>query len=181
MKLIKPGSVSGSIIAPSSKSDFQRAMAAMYLAARSGNYGKVMNPSSCDDAVACLNVVKNLGLVFDVSKDRVTINNYSGIKSRDLNCSEAGLSLRMFSAIAALNREVITLNGEGSLLGRPVAMIESPLRGLGVEVTSNEGLLPVEIKGTIKAGTVEVDASKTSQFLTGLIMALPLCEGGRGD
>jgi 3-phosphoshikimate 1-carboxyvinyltransferase len=56
-------------------------------------------------------------------------------------------------------------------------MIEQPLRDLGVVCQTRDGLLPVSIQGPLQAGRTSVDASATSQFLTGLLMALPLCEG----
>jgi 3-phosphoshikimate 1-carboxyvinyltransferase len=55
-------------------------------------------------------------------------------------------------------------------------MLEAPLRALGVECTTNAGLPPVHVRGPLVGGTVTLDASKTSQFLTGLLFALPLCE-----
>jgi 3-phosphoshikimate 1-carboxyvinyltransferase len=55
-------------------------------------------------------------------------------------------------------------------------MIEEPLRDLGVEVSTQKGFLPVKVKGPYSAGFTFVDGSQSSQFLTGLLMSLPLAE-----
>lgn len=55
-------------------------------------------------------------------------------------------------------------------------MIEKPLKKLGVSVTSNQGKLPVKVCGPLTGGKAHVDGSLSSQFLTGLLMALPLAE-----
>jgi 3-phosphoshikimate 1-carboxyvinyltransferase len=90
-----------------------------------------------------------------------------------LNCGEAGLSLRMFSPIAALWHEKLTLTGEGSLLNRPINMLELPLENLGVNVSTTNGHPPLTVEGPLKGGKATVDGSISSQFLTGLLMALP--------
>ena len=61
-----------------------------------------------------------------------------------LNCGESGLGIRMFSPIASLWREELILTGEGSLLSRPVAMIQGPLKELGVGVITTSRLSAVE-------------------------------------
>jgi 3-phosphoshikimate 1-carboxyvinyltransferase len=53
-------------------------------------------------------------------------------------------------------------------------MVEVPLKQLGVEVTTQNGYLPIQVKGPLKGGDCYVDGSVSSQFLTGLLMALPL-------
>jgi len=68
----------------------------------------------------------------------------------------------------------ITITGKGSLLKRPVGMMESTLSELGVMAKTQNGFLPIKVKGPIKGGTATVDGSVSSQFLSGLLMALPL-------
>lgn len=55
-------------------------------------------------------------------------------------------------------------------------MMEKPLRTLGAKVTSEGGYLPIRIEGPLHGGAVSVDGSLSSQFITGLLMALPLAE-----
>ncbi len=173
-KFIQPTNVKGTIKAPSSKSDMLRAVAAAYL---TGKQCEIVNPSFCEDAKAVFGIVKTLGGQFEKSSEKLTC--IPGAKSSDmmLDCGESGLCIRMFASIAALLDDEVTFTGHGSLLARPISMIEEPLRDLGVECKTKEGLLPVTVKGPLQAGRTEVDASLTSQFLTGLLMALPLCDG----
>jgi 3-phosphoshikimate 1-carboxyvinyltransferase len=56
-------------------------------------------------------------------------------------------------------------------------MMEEPLRRLGAHCKTHEGFPPVVIKGPLRAGNIEIDGSVTSQFLTGLLMALPCVDG----
>jgi 3-phosphoshikimate 1-carboxyvinyltransferase len=57
-----------------------------------------------------------------------------------------------------------------------MTMMIEPLRRLGVEVRDGGGYLPIEVKGPIRGGEIEVDGSVSSQFITGLLLALPLAQ-----
>ena len=94
--------------------------------------------------------------------------------STKLNIGESGLATRLFTPIASLCHMPITINGEGSILRRPIEMMEEPLQALGVEVISNGGYLPISVKGPMRGGEIHVDGSLSSQFITGLLMTLPL-------
>ena len=172
-----PGIIKGKVKAPSSKSMIQRALAAALL---SGSECEILNPAFCNDAKAALGIIKGLGAETVISDNRIIVNSSfsknNSPKEKVLNCHEAGLSIRMFSPIASILNEKITLTGEGSLLTRPVDMIENTLKQLGVNCSTNNGLLPIDIAGPLKGGKAYVDGSISSQFLTGLLMALPLAD-----
>lgn len=172
-KYVYPSKISGTIAAPASKSVMQRAIAASLLA---DGESVLQHPSFCDDSLAAMRVAQALGASVDKTEDKVVIR--GGIKpvSDTLNCGESGLCIRMFTPIAALTGKRMILTGEGSLSGRPVSGIEDALSALGVSVKSNNGLLPVEVSSLLKGGVTEIDGSVSSQFLTGLLMALPLAE-----
>ncbi len=173
-KYITPANINGTITAPSSKSEMQRAAAAAYLTAANC---RITNPSWCDDAKAALRIVEALGATVTLLPEAVVIAPGSPTRNPVLNCGEAGLSLRMFSAIAALRDDEVTLTGHGSLQPRPITMIEGPLRELGVQCHTENGYVPVTLKGPLQAGKTVIDGSVTSQFLTGLLLALPHCHG----
>lgn len=174
MKFIAPASIHGTIQAPASKSDMLRAVAAAYLThARC----ELLNPSFCDDANAALGIVEALGTQIERTPGKLIFTPGTPTSNPTLNCGESGLCIRMFPSIIALRDDEITLTGHGSLSSRPIGMIEAPLRDLGVTCTTHKGLLPVTVKGPLCAGKTTVDGSTTSQFLTGLLMALPLCAG----
>lgn len=172
-KIIFPSSIKGTIAAPASKSYMQRAVAAALLC---DGITTINNPSFCEDSMRSIEIAEQLGAKIDVSENKITIT--GGLKpiNNILNCGEAGLSLRMFTPIAALHNKTIILNGEGSLKTRPLPSVEEPLKHLGVKVETNNGFIPIEVCGPIKGGNITIDGSISSQFLTGLLMALPLAE-----
>ncbi len=169
-KSIKPSKIKGTINAPASKSMLQRAIAAALLAETPT---KLLNPTYSNDSKAALQVIEALGAQVTTSKDKIFIKGGMNPTGEILNCGEAGLSIRMFSPVAALWHEDLTLTGEGSLISRPVSMIEKPLKALGVNVYTTNGCPPLTVKGPLQGGEAEVDGSVSSQFLTGLLMALP--------
>lgn len=166
---INPAVVRGSIMAPASKSAMQRACAAALL--RNGttylfNYG-----ISADDEVA-LRIIQQLGALVKKEGDYLLIES-GGVqpKSSTINCGESGLSSRMFTSIAALSTEPISLVGEGSLLTRPFSFFTDVLPKLAVTCSSNNGVLPLRVQGPLQPKDIEVDGSLSSQFLTGLLFA----------
>jgi 3-phosphoshikimate 1-carboxyvinyltransferase len=172
---VSPSEICGTIEAPPSKSLTQRAIAAGLLAKGTT---VIRNPSYCNDSLAAMSMAGELGATVHGEPDRITIEagrQPSGPVT--LNCTESGLALRMFSPVAALVTDSVTLTGKGSLMRRPVTMISQALGQLGVTVETTEGMLPVKLTGRLRAGRAFVDGSAGSQLLTGLLMALPLAEG----
>ena len=168
---IHKGRIAGSITAPASKSYAQRAVAAALLA---GGETTLTHLDLCNDTRAALDVGRRLGA--SVSHEGTTYTIRGGLNpvSTKLNIGESGLATRLFTPIASLCHMPITINGEGSILRRPIEMMEEPLQALGVEVISNGGYLPISVKGPMRGGEIHVDGSLSSQFITGLLMALPL-------
>jgi 3-phosphoshikimate 1-carboxyvinyltransferase len=89
----------------------------------------------------------------------------------EVNCGESGLGIRMFAPIIALSNKRIIINGEGSLLKRPMDFFDKIFPVLSVDIESVNGFLPLALKGPLKPVDIEVDGSLSSQFLTGLLMA----------
>jgi 3-phosphoshikimate 1-carboxyvinyltransferase len=168
---VRPSEIKGSIKAPASKSMMQRSVAAALL---SDGFTILRNPSFCDDSMAALDIARRLGAVIEIKKDEVFIKGGFAPKEGHFNCHESGLCVRMFTPIASLHNSLITINGSGSLLRRPVGMVQDALLQLGVECKTNNGFMPVTVKGPLRGGTAMIAGSISSQFLTGLLMTLPL-------
>ncbi|RPD41050.1 3-phosphoshikimate 1-carboxyvinyltransferase [Chitinophaga barathri] len=166
---ILPAPVSGTVTANPSKSAMQRAVAAALLAK-----GKtiIRNPGLSNDCLAALEVAENLGAMVKRVDEEIHITS-NGVKPfyDEINCGESGLGIRMFTPIAALAETPIIINGHGSLVTRPMHFFEEVLPQLGVEIKSQDGKLPLEIKGPLQAKNITIDGSLSSQFLTGLLMA----------
>ena len=180
---IQPSSIKGVINAPPSKSAMQRACALALL-----NKGEtvIYNPGKSDDDRAALEViqhlgaeVKNKGNKLGVQENIIVLS--PGLKTRAIqatninvgaiHCGESGLSVRMFTPIAALFSREIRIDGRGSLLNRPMELFDQLFPQLGVRVHSNQGKLPLLIKGPLMPKDITIDGSLSSQFLTGLLMA----------
>ena len=178
---IKPSIISGNIYAPASKSSMQRACAAALL--RRGAT-IIKNPGKSNDDLAALDVIQKLGATIKQTGNELFISS-KGIHpvSFEINCGESGLGLRMFAPIAALSSQQIILNGSGSLLQRPMNFFDEIFPLLQIQIHSNDGKLPIKIKGPLQPADITIDGSLSSQFLTGLLMAyaaslqLPLVEG----
>jgi len=109
--------------------------------------------------------------------DHLVIRGGFNPKGQKLDSGEAGLSMRMFSPIAGLADQTMLIDGRGSLLKRPVQMVTDSLNQLGCRCQSQDGYLPMWIKGPIKSGKATIDGSVSSQLLTGILFALPVVKG----
>ncbi len=173
-KYVSSGRLKGIVAPPCSKSYAQRALAVALLA---NGKSVLRNMDFCNDTLSALNCIKMLGAKAERT-DEHTIIVEGGLKPRGnlLSVGESGLSARLFTPIAALCGEPIVISGEGTLLYRPMDMMIQPLRALGVDVRDGGGRLPIEVCGPMKGGQIDVDGSVSSQFITGLLLSLPLAE-----
>lgn len=173
-KYVSSGRLKGIVAPPCSKSYAQRALAVALLA---NGKSVLRNMDFCNDTLSALNCIKMLGAEAERT-DEHTIVVEGGLKPRGnlLSVGESGLSARLFTPIAALCGEPIVISGEGTLLYRPMDMMIQPLRALGVDVRDGGGRLPIEVCGPMKGGQIDVDGSVSSQFITGLLLSLPLAE-----
>ena len=171
---VQPQSAKGSIRIPSSKSVSQRMLAAALL-----HKGKTVleNFGGSEDEKAALSIIRQLGAIAqyipDMQKVEVDSEGFPNDTTEPLiHCGESGLSLRMFSMIAALADREITIEAEGSLRSRPLNIIEDVCHKLHIQYTGNPGQgFPVTIKGPLQPKDITLDGNITSQVLTGLLIA----------
>ncbi len=167
---ISPSAIQGSLKAPASKSSMQRACAAALV---SQTKTHVLNPGSSNDDLAALRVIRGLGAQVESLTDGSLLIESRGIQPVNdfVNCGESGLGIRMFAPLVALSPNTMTIEGEGSLLNRPMDFFDEIFPRLGVEIQSNMGKLPLRLKGPLVPSDIQTDGSLSSQFLTGLLMA----------
>ena len=180
--IVYPSKLIGEQIAPASKSSMQRACAAALL--RKGQT-IIHNPGHSNDDLAAMDVIQKLGAIVEINKAgnneinnatvHVTSNGVHPV-GPDMNCGESGLGIRMFTPIAALSNQNISIEGKGSLVKRPMHFFDEIFPSLGVTITSQKGFLPIAIKGPLQPANITVDGSLSSQFLTGLLMAYAATE-----
>jgi 3-phosphoshikimate 1-carboxyvinyltransferase len=172
---IAPSVVKGTIYASASKSSMQRACAAALL--RKGTT-IIQNPGKSNDDVAAIDTIQKLGATIAYTDSGELIITSKGVSplSSEMNCGESGLGIRMFTPIAALSKQAITITGSGSLLTRPMHFFDEIFPSLNVQIQSKEGNLPLHIQGPLVPADIEIDGSLSSQFLTGLLMAYAAAE-----
>ena len=183
--------VRGCIDAPPSKSSQQRAIACAALAE---GKSRIWGTQLCDDSRSALGLAAALGARTSLGKEAISISGSprfvgsgTGMEesatdigktgSLELDCGESGLCMRMFSPVAALLDLPVLMRGRGSLAGRPMSMVASPLEAMGVSCSTSNGRAPLRIEGPLRGGDYALDAQESSQFLTGLLVALPLARG----
>lgn len=160
-------------IASSSKSECQRAIA---LALIRGGTTTIKYRNLSNDDTNALNIIRQLGADIQLFDNYLVIKILQVIDTNitEINVGESGLSARMFIPIFAALGLSITVTGTGSLLNRPFDIYESVLPSLGVMMTSNNGKLPITLKGTLQPKDITIDGSVSSQFITGLLLAFQM-------
>lgn len=166
---VHPNKLSGVQVAPASKSSMQRACAAALL--HQGTT-RILNPGHSNDDLAAIDVIQKLGATVKLEPAEMNVSS-NGVQpiGPAMNCGESGLGIRMFTPIAALSDHRITIQGSGSLVKRPMHFFDEIFPSLGIDIQSQAGYLPIQIKGPLQPATITVDGSLSSQFLTGLLMA----------
>ena len=173
-RIISPSKVSGEVTPPCSKSYAQRALAVALLAEGESTIG---NLELCDDTRSALRCIEALGAeITYIDDSTIKIRGGFAPRTNNLHIGESGLATRLFTPVASLHNQPITINGEGTILYRPISMMIEPLRQLGVEVRDGGGFLPIQVCGPMQGGEVSVDGSISSQFLTGLLLSLPMAQ-----
>ena len=172
---IKPSGLCGTVKIPPSKSDVHRAI---ICAALAKGVSTVSPVAFSEDISATIDCIKALGAEVSVDGDKVTINSTKIFenKTADFQCRESGSTVRFFIPVAAAGGVNGTFNGKGRLPQRPLGVYTDLLPKHGVECITSGGL-PFEIKGQLASGKFDVPGDISSQFITGLLFALPLLDG----
>lgn len=178
-RLIIPGKFSGTIAAIPSKSDAHRLLlcAALADAPTEIVVGEGELSADIHATMACITA---LGGKVDASADtlRVTPIDRSTLTSPvTCDCGESGSTARFLLPIAAVlgTHAPITLTGHGRLPERPFAPLCDALRAGGADVDSD--LLPITASGGLRLGEYRIAGNISSQYITGLLLALPLLDG----
>lgn len=165
----------GTIVVPPSKSDSQRALLAAAL--DKGETVLVGVGESADETAMMLTIEQLGAVVVREGENRCIVHGIQQFpEAATLNAGESGLGVRLITSMCAAHKGCFHINGEGSLLERPQGFFEDHLTQLGVKVRSSGARLPLEVCGPMHGGKLEIDGSVSSQFLSGLLMALPLIQ-----
>lgn len=162
----------GEVTAPPSKSMAHRLLVCGAMSEKS----VIKNVSFSQDILATLDAVKALGATVSINGDEVVLGKmFKGEIAPTFCCRESGSTLRFLIPIALLSGEKITLTGSERLFERDLSAYEEFFKDNGFLFEKGENSLTVF--GKLKSGEYCVDASKSSQFVSGLLFALSFLEG----
>ncbi len=173
---ISKGTAKGYVNAPPSKSMAHRML---ICAGLSGGICNVLNIAESDDILATIDCLKSLGVECELKKDPAAVivkgmNVRSVAASGALNCKESGSTLRFFIPICLLSGNEIRLTGSKRLLERPQNVYKGICDKQGLTFLQDEDAITV--KGPLKSGVYELPGDVSSQFVSGLLFALPLLD-----
>ncbi len=172
---IEKGTARGTVAAPPSKSMAHRLL---ICAAMSEGTSTVHGISECEDVYATLDCLRALGIETvrhgnDITVTGKNMRNVCPVSS--LECRESGSTLRFFIPIALLSGKSTQFYGAESLMQRPMDVYK--------RICEERGLVYIEdgnsiaVKGPLKSGEYTVVGNISSQFISGLLFALPLADG----
>ena len=169
--VISPAKGAGRIKAPPSKSVAHRLL---ICAALSSGVSVIRGISDCEDVAATLDCMAALGIKSERVGDDVTVwgKDPREIKpTGTLPCRESGSTLRFFIPIALISGRCAMLSGAPSLLSRPMTVYENTCAQMGYAFISDGK--SIAVKGPLKSGEYSVVGNVSSQFISGLLFALP--------
>ncbi len=171
---VYPSVCKGEIQIPPSKSMAHRAI---MCAALAKGTSVISNIAYSDDILATIAGMRALGASIVTEKDSVTVQGIQSLPQTPLqvDCNESGSTLRFFVPLFTLSGQPVTFLGRNRLLKRPQGVYKTLFESQGHRFVQTEQQLTVQ--GALKAGSYEIDGSVSSQFITGLLFALPLLEG----
>lgn len=176
--MINPSELKGEITIPSSKSLCHRAI---ICAGMSEGVSNIHNVFFSQDVEATCGAMSNLGVdvVLDRRSSKIKVKGTAELrpKKANIDCCESGSTLRFLIPIAATIGKEVTFDGIGKLVERPLQDYYRIFDEQQIHYENVDGKLPLTIDGKLKFGEYRVKGNVSSQFISGLLFALPLLEG----
>lgn len=171
-KIIRNITLAGTVQAPPSKSDAQRAI---LIAALTDGKSIIVQPGTSEDVLRMIENMQKLGAQVFIDHLELTITGVHAFHDRTtFNAGESGLGFRLLTALSAVAPGSYWIDAEGSLLNRKQNFIIDTLKETGCQIEHRNGFPPFNVLGKINRSIIDLDASDSSQFLSGLLIALPL-------
>lgn len=169
------GTSNGIVTVPPSKSMAHRAILAAALAKGTS---RITNVAYSEDILATISAVTQLGAEVEQKENEVIIRgaeDLSAFPGGEVFCNESGSTLRFLLPIFSISGKGATFTGKNRLLFRPQTVYEELFLARGY--TFCHQLDRLTVRGPLTSGTFELDGGVSSQFITGLLFALPLLSG----
>lgn len=163
----------GRINIPTSKSDGQRSLLA---AALVKGKSTLTNLGHSNDELSMLETIQQLGAIVNKKNEKTYLIEgiYTFPKSATINIGESGLGIRLITSVCAAHNGQFKIEGKGSLTERPMHFFTETLPQFGAKINSNNNHIPLFVEGPMIGNKVVIDGSLSSQYLSGLLMSLPL-------
>lgn len=174
---IIPNILSGKVSVPPSKSVAHRMIIA---AALTDGTSTISNIFPSVDITATMDCMKALGAKISFSGDTAVVEGIRSVPDKAvLNCHESGSTLRFLIPVGCALGVNAKFIGSGKLPQRPLTTLlnELPKHGASFVLPNNGENLPLIVNGKLTGGRFYVDGNVSSQFITGLLFALPLLDG----
>jgi 3-phosphoshikimate 1-carboxyvinyltransferase len=146
----------------------------LILAALSDGECRINHPLQARDTLLMAQALSALGSTVDIQDDAFVVIPGRSSESVQVDCGLAGTVMRFVPPVAALNSGTVRFDGDPHARVRPMRQIISALRDLKIEIKDDgRGTLPFTVAGTglVSGGTVTIDASDSSQFVSALLLA----------
>ncbi len=173
--VITQGKAKGAVFAPPSKSMAHRMLMGAGLASGTSI---IRNIELSEDIKATLGILENLGCRYEFCDKAITITGIGGkgiTSERPLDAKESGSTLRFFIPLLLVDGKKAIFTGAKRLFERPLDIYEEICKSQDIFFSKGENGLVVE--GKLKATHYQVQGNVSSQFVTGLLYALPLLNG----
>jgi 3-phosphoshikimate 1-carboxyvinyltransferase len=166
-----PAPVHATVTVPGSKSQTNRALVLAALATAQGT-STISGALRSRDTDLMIGAVRALGVTVDGDDSELTVSGrIDPPADARVDCGLAGTVLRFVPAVAALSTQTVVFDGDEQARARPIAPLLDALRGLGVDINGDGLPFSVRGDGSVAGGTVEIDASASSQFVSGLLLS----------
>jgi 3-phosphoshikimate 1-carboxyvinyltransferase len=163
--------VHATVTVPGSKSQTNRALVLAALATPQGT-STVSGALRSRDTDLMIGALQTLGVALEGAGSELTISGAIQPPSGAVvDCGLAGTVLRFLPPVAALSTQTVEFDGDEQARARPIAPLLNGLRGLGVDIDGDGLPFAVRGAGSVAGGTVEIDASASSQFVSGLLLS----------
>lgn len=168
------GPIGGTLAAPPSKSMAHRAV---LCAALAKGVSRIENLAYSKDIAATLAAAAQLCAQVEQSEHSARIEGLGRFKpiTGPIDCCESGSTLRFLIPLASLTGQAATFTGRGRLMQRPQSVYEQLFKSRGLRFAQSGERLTIE--GALQSGEYAVEGGVSSQFISGLLFALPLVGG----
>ena len=174
---LEPRKMKGTIEIPASKSQTIRAF---LIAAAAKGKSTIRHPLLSSDTLSCIEAVRAFGARIAFSDDKsiayVESDGFAAASPVHVDAGNSGTTTYLLLPMAASLSVPVTITGDEQLRKRPTGPLREAIKEMGGKASDEDGKPPITVEGPLRGGHVSIEC-RTSQYLSGLLLASPLAEG----